>query len=297
MSVLVGSLVGWRGALLVTGGVALVVTLLLVAVAPTVPADTSRGPGALRQALAPPRPRDAGAGPRPVRGVRLADGVPRAGARASDRRLRGRGQRGPRRLRTGQPRRLIARRAARGHRRRARSRDRHARARGRGRLAVPGARRTRARRRRDPGLGGGRLQRAAVGPVPGREPRRAGAAALVASLPASAASAGIALGSTASGVSYTAAGPTAVVLTSMVLALGALAVALATRRLQPGVSPAPPASYGRAAAAPVSCLAAWLPEPRRTPTASGVRGSASREAGLPDGPPLRADRDLDRQHR
>ena len=57
--------------------------------------------------------------------------------------------------------------------------------------------------------------------------------ALVASLPASAASAGIALGSTASGLAYTAAGPPAVVLTGLVIALGALALALATRRLGP----------------------------------------------------------------
>src|SRR5918994_1597029 len=56
---------------------------------------------------------------------------------------------------------------------------------------------------------------------------------LVASLPASAASAGIALGSTASGLAYTAAGPPAVVLTGLVIALGALALALATRRLGP----------------------------------------------------------------
>ena len=61
------------------------------------------------------------------------------------------------------------------------------------------------------------------------------AAGLVASLPASAASAGIALGSTASGVAYTAAGPGAVIVTGMVIALGALALAIATRQLQPAV--------------------------------------------------------------
>jgi DHA1 family inner membrane transport protein len=59
------------------------------------------------------------------------------------------------------------------------------------------------------------------------------AAGLVASLPASAASAGIALGSTASGIAYTAAGPSAVVITGMIIALGALALAVTTRRLQP----------------------------------------------------------------
>jgi DHA1 family inner membrane transport protein len=58
------------------------------------------------------------------------------------------------------------------------------------------------------------------------------AGALVASLPASAASAGIALGSTASGIAYTAAGPSAVIITGMIIALGALALAIATRRLQ-----------------------------------------------------------------
>ena len=57
--------------------------------------------------------------------------------------------------------------------------------------------------------------------------------ALVTSLPASAASAGIALGSTASGIAYTAAGPSAVIITGMIIALGALALAIATRRLRP----------------------------------------------------------------
>jgi len=59
------------------------------------------------------------------------------------------------------------------------------------------------------------------------------AGALVTSLPASAASAGIALGSTASGIAYTAAGPSAVIITGMIIALGALALAVATRRLRP----------------------------------------------------------------
>ena len=68
------------------------------------------------------------------------------------------------------------------------------------------------------------------------------AGGLVASLPASAASAGIAIGSTASGIAYTAAGPPAVVITGMVIALGALALATATRRLRPPVDVTPPAS-------------------------------------------------------
>ena len=58
-------------------------------------------------------------------------------------------------------------------------------------------------------------------------------AALAASLPASAASAGIALGSTASGFAYTASGPSAVIVTGIVIALGSLALAIATRRLRP----------------------------------------------------------------
>jgi hypothetical protein len=60
--------------------------------------------------------------------------------------------------------------------------------------------------------------------------------ALVGSLPASAASAGIALGSTASGVAYAAAGPAAVIPTGLVIALGAFGLALATRRLRPSPS-------------------------------------------------------------
>jgi DHA1 family inner membrane transport protein len=63
--------------------------------------------------------------------------------------------------------------------------------------------------------------------------------ALVASLPASAASAGIALGSTASGMAYTAAGPPAVIITGMIIALTAFALAIMTRRLQPPAEIAP----------------------------------------------------------
>jgi DHA1 family inner membrane transport protein len=71
------------------------------------------------------------------------------------------------------------------------------------------------------------------------------AGGLVASLPASAASAGIALGSTASGAAYAVAGPSAVILTGMVIALGALALAVATRRLRPPVVPTPLARSAR----------------------------------------------------
>ena len=72
------------------------------------------------------------------------------------------------------------------------------------------------------------------------------AGGLVTSLPASAASAGIALGSTASGAAFTVAGPPAVILTGMVIALAALALAVATRRLQPPADPTPQASSTRA---------------------------------------------------
>lgn len=71
------------------------------------------------------------------------------------------------------------------------------------------------------------------------------AGALVASLPASAASAGMALGSTASGAAYTVAGPVAVIITGMTLALGALVLAVATRRLRPPADTPPPAAPAR----------------------------------------------------
>jgi len=83
--------------------------------------------------------------------------------------------------------------------------------------------------------------------------------ALVTSLPASAASAGIAVGSTASGLAYTAAGPSAVILTGMVIALGALALALATRRLQPSAdqpgatAPSPAPVRARAETSVAAC--------------------------------------------
>jgi DHA1 family inner membrane transport protein len=71
------------------------------------------------------------------------------------------------------------------------------------------------------------------------------AGGLVAALPASAASAGIALGSTASGVAYTAAGSPAVVVTGMVIALGAFALAVATRRLRPPLGAGRPVGVDR----------------------------------------------------
>ncbi len=84
------------------------------------------------------------------------------------------------------------------------------------------------------------------------------AGGLVASLPASAASAGIALGSTASGAAYATAGPPAVVLTGMVVALGALALAVATRRLRPPADPMPPPPVGQRG---IGCHAGWPSNP------------------------------------
>ena len=97
--------------------------------------------------------------------------------------------------------------------------------------------------------------------------------ALVASLPASAASAGMALGSTASGMAYTAAGPSAVIVTGMIIAFGALALSIATRRLRPPddepTSAPPPASPMRAEAAAVLGSAGLLV------TAAEIHGGVS----------------------
>ena len=102
--------------------------------------------------------------------------------------------------------------------------------------------------------------------------------ALVASLPASAASAGIALGSTASGMAYTAAGPSAVIITGMIIALGALALAIATRRLRPpadepaGTAPLTSPVRAEAAAALAGLTAAQ--------NNGGVSAAYSRQEGL-----------------
>ena len=85
--------------------------------------------------------------------------------------------------------------------------------------------------------------------------------ALVASLPASAASAGIALGSTASGIAYTAAGPSAVIITGLIISLVALALAVATRRLRP---PADQPAGATPLASPV--------EPKRLPASAPEGG-------------------------
>lgn len=85
-------------------------------------------------------------------------------------------------------------------------------------------------------------------------------AGLVASLPASAASAGIALGSAASGAAYTGAGAPAVVVTGLVMALAALSLAIATRRLRPPADvTAPPTTVSEPAGnAPVGRAEAEL---------------------------------------
>ena len=53
LGVLVGSVLGWRGALLIVGGFAVIATGLLVAVAPSVPGSRLSGASGLRHALAP----------------------------------------------------------------------------------------------------------------------------------------------------------------------------------------------------------------------------------------------------
>jgi DHA1 family inner membrane transport protein len=83
-------------------------------------------------------------------------------------------------------------------------------------------------------LAWGVLAASAPPPLQHRSMRLAGpAGGLVAALPASAANAGIALGSTASGVAYAMAGAPAVILAGLGFAVGALAIAVATRRLRP----------------------------------------------------------------
>ena len=53
LGVLVGSVLGWRGALVMVGGFALIATGMLVAVLPSVPGSRLSGAGGLRHALAP----------------------------------------------------------------------------------------------------------------------------------------------------------------------------------------------------------------------------------------------------
>lgn len=232
VSVLAGSLLGWREALLATAGCALAVTGLLVAVAPTVRADTPSGWGALRQALDPPvlavlalaltlfaaagavtaylvplLGQVTGVTGTWVSAILVAYGLANVGGSFVGGRLADADAAGA----------LVVVTLG---------------------LAVSGASLLLARGRPVLALAAILAWAVAAASAPPSVQHRsvtlAGpAAGVVASLPASAASAGIALGSTLSGLAYTAAGPSAVVVTGLVLALGACALAVATRRLQP----------------------------------------------------------------
>jgi DHA1 family inner membrane transport protein len=232
IGVLAGSLLGWRGALLMVGGLALTVTGVLLAVTPSIPAGSSAGRGALRDALAPRvlamlaltltlfaapgavtsylmplLEQVTGASGAWASSILVVYGVANVagsflGGRLAD---------------ADAARALVIVTLG---------------------LAASGA-----------ALFLGRSQPAfavmailawavAAASAPPSVQYRAvslagSAAGVVASLPASAASAGIALGSTVSGVAYTARGPGAVIVTGLVIALGALALAVATRGLQP----------------------------------------------------------------
>jgi DHA1 family inner membrane transport protein len=250
-SVLVGSVLGWRGALLMIGGFALAVTGFLAVVAPSVPSSRSTGGGALRQALAPPvlamlafavvlfaasgamtsylmpvLEQVTGVSGAWTSSILVVYGLANVagsflGGRLAD---------------------IDAARAlvvvALG-------------------LATSGA--FLFLSRGDPLLAVSAILLWAVAAasappsVQYRAVNLAGpAAAIVTSLPASAASAGIALGSTASGVAYAARGPAAVILTALLVALGALALALATRRLRPPLG-----------ATPILCGGERTPDPIR----------------------------------
>jgi DHA1 family inner membrane transport protein len=232
VSVLTGSLLGWREALLVTGGFAAAVTGLLVAVAPTVPAHTPPGSGALRHAIAPrvlamlalALTLFAAAGAVTAYLVPVLEQVTSvSGAWMSAILvLYGLANVGGSfvggHLADADPARALVLVTL--------------------GLVVSGASLFMARSQ--PALAlvailGWAVSAASAPPsVQHRAVSMAGpAASLVASLPASAASAGIALGSTVSGVAYTAAGPNAVVVSAVVIALGALALAVTTRGLHP----------------------------------------------------------------
>ena len=232
VSVLTGSLLGWREALLVTGGFAAAVTGLLVAVAPTVPAHTPPGSGALRHAIAPrvlamlalALTLFAAAGAVTAYLVPVLEQVTSvSGAWMSAILvLYGLANVGGSfvggHLADADPARALVLVTL--------------------GLVVSGASLFMARSQ--PALAlvailGWAVSAASAPPsVQHRAVSMAGpAASLVASLPASAASAGIALGSTVSGVAYTAAGPNAVVVSAVVIALGAVALPVTTRGLHP----------------------------------------------------------------
>jgi MFS transporter, DHA1 family, inner membrane transport protein len=244
LAVVVGSVVGWRGALLMTGGLGLLVTGLLLAVVPSVPGSQLSILSGLRHALAPPvlamlaLSLTLFAAPGAVMSFLMpllehVTGVsgPLAGAilmayglaNVAGSFLGGRLADG------GAARALV--------------------------LVTLGLATSFAMLlivRSQPALAVGALlgwalfASSAPPSVQSRSMSLAGpAGGLVASLPAAAASAGMALGSTASGAAYTVAGPTAVIITGMTLALGAFALAVATRRLRPPVDTTSPATPAR----------------------------------------------------
>ena len=92
LGVLVGSVVGWRGALLMVGGFAVIATGLLVAVVPSVPGSRLSGTSGLRHALAPRVLAHARFELDLVRGARRRDGLSDAVARARHRSIRTAGE-------------------------------------------------------------------------------------------------------------------------------------------------------------------------------------------------------------
>ena len=127
LGVLVGSVLGWRGALVMVGGFAVLATGLLVVVVPGVPGSRLSAASGFRPALAPRVLAVLGAQPGPVRRSRGGDGLPDAAARARDRCDRTAGERDPHRVRRSQSRRLVPGRPARRRERRAGPHPRHAR--------------------------------------------------------------------------------------------------------------------------------------------------------------------------
>ena len=174
LGVLVGSVLGWRGALLMVGGFALLATGLLAAVVPGVPGSRLSAASGLRPVLAP----------RVLAVLALSlvlfaapgavMGYSDAAARARDRRDRTAGERDPHRVRRGQSRRFVPGRPARRRERRAGPRPRHARSGPRRGRPLPGPGPAGGRRGRPARLGRLRLQRAGVRPVPRGQPGRTG---------------------------------------------------------------------------------------------------------------------------
>ena len=88
---------------------------------------------------------------------------------------------------------------------------------------------------------------------------------LASSLPASAINLGIALGSLAGGMAYSHSGVKAPVITGLVIAVTAIAAAVATRRLAPPVTAAPPGGE--------------VPEPAAAPEATELSAAAASVPG------------------